>query len=131
LAAPLMATLGARAVELVEALRRSPNGSWRPARYRRSTTWACHGQVRRAGLLLLHPVAGVGDSPRPTSTTPGTQPSEAGERVEGDGGGRGYVQRIDPVHDGDGHHHVGRGQGGIRQARPLGTEDQGHPDGVI
>jgi hypothetical protein len=90
------------------------------------------GSVSHRGDTPTRPIAGaLGDSPKPTAPTPGTDTSGAGERVEGNSGGCCYVQRVDPVRHRDGDHHVGRCQGHIRQARPLCTEEQGHTDGVI
>ena len=101
-----------------------PTEQARPVRSRSASK---HGgsrnEVRSKPALL-------GDTPKPTAPTPGTPTSEAGERVEGNGGGCCYVQRIDPVRHRDGDHHIGRCQGRIRQARPLCTEEQGHTDGV-
>ncbi len=63
-------------------------------------------------------------------TVPEDSGLPAGERVEGHGGGGGYVQRVDPVRHRDGDHHVGRGQSHIGEAEPLRPQEQGHADRV-
>jgi hypothetical protein len=83
----------------------------------------------RVGLLVgflarYHRLAAVADGLA-------DQTSEAGEGVEGYGGGRGDVQRVDPFHHRDGDHHVGRCQSRIGQARPLCAEEHSHTDRVI